>query len=405
MEVTCQKCNVVTNVEVGFELQSFACPNCQALYLYEKGQMKFDRKFDYLDDLNGMKVGMKGILKGTEYTIIGILVKKVYGGFYWREYTLADKAGKYIYLSEADGHWIILEEVEGDFDAKQHPVVKAYNGIEFDLYDYSEGEIATASGFLDFPVTKKKFHMTEYINPPYILSIEQLNEENTGFFGEHISKKAIAGAFPEAVMPSQTGIGLVQPPYVDFQKMLIIFCSVAILIFLSNWVIYMDRSEQKVLSEDVPFSNTEFISKSFELKGASAPLTVNVHSEVDNSWASVQIALVNDKTNEEVYANKDIEFYHGYSEGESWSEGDRSEKFNICGVTEGKYHLVVTPQKPVEDITNTAVSVNATWNNPSMWNVWMPILFMGILSVGGFILNRHTETKRWEDSNYSPYSE
>jgi hypothetical protein len=49
---------------------------------------------------------------------------------------------------------------------------------------------------------------------------------------------------------------------------------------------------------------------------------------VDNSWANVGLGLVNEKTNEIVYASKDIEEYHGYEDGENWSEGRRDESFN-----------------------------------------------------------------------------
>jgi hypothetical protein len=151
------------------------------------------------------------------------------------------------------------------------------------------------------------------------------------------------------------------------------------------------------------YNEKSFVSPSFVLEGGSAPLTISTRSDVDNSWANLQVALVNEKTNEEIYANKDIEYYHGYTDGENWTEGDTSEEFNICGVSEGKYHIVITPMKAPEDIANNFIKVNAVWNQPSMWNVWMPILFMGILTVGLYYLSIYFEQKRWTESNYSPY--
>lgn len=49
-------------------------------------------------------------------------------------------------------------------------------------------------------------------------------------------------------------------------------------------------------------------------------MTISLRSNVDNSWANAQIALINESTNEEIYANKDIEYYSGYTDGESWAK-------------------------------------------------------------------------------------
>jgi hypothetical protein len=70
-----------------------------------------------------------------------------------------------------------------------------------------------------------------------------------------------------------------------------------------------------------------------------------LYSNVDNSWANVELSLINEKTNETEYTSKDIEEYHGYEDGESWSEGSKNEEFNFCGVAPGKYHFTISAQK------------------------------------------------------------
>ena len=130
---------------------------------------------------------------------------------------------------------------------------------------------------------------------------------------------------------------------------------------------------------------------------ASAP------APVDNSWASVQIALINEKTGEEVYANKDIEYYHGYTDGESWSEGSNTEEFNLCGVSAGKYHLAISSSKDTADLNATYVAIKANWNAPSNRNVWFICILMGVITLGLFYLDRNFEIKRWSDSSYTPY--
>ena len=69
-----------------------------------------------------------------------------------------------------------------------------------------------------------------------------------------------------------------------------------------------------------------------------------MYSNVDNSWANVELSLVNEKTNETEYASKDIEQYHGYEGGKAGAK-EVEEEFNICGVAPGKYHFTISAQK------------------------------------------------------------
>jgi hypothetical protein len=175
-------------------------------------------------------------------------------------------------------------------------------------------------------------------------------------------------------------------------------CGFALLIIFTHWFMNLDRNEQVVLNTTIPFdqySTKDFVTPSFELKGSSAPMTISFHSNVDNSWANVQVALINEVTNEEIYANKDIEYYHGYTDGENWTEGDTNGDFNLCGIPSGKYHLAITPSKATEDMQNQSVEIKASWSSPSMRNVWMTFIFMIVFVVAAYYFERNFENKRW----------
>lgn len=407
MDVSCYQCNTITILEIGFEAKNFVCPNCQSLYLLDSNkEFRRQRSFNHKIAHVGLQIGQKGILKGVEYTVTGILTKKVYGAYYWNEYILNDNANNFVYLSESDGHWIFLKEITDKFDVSNHARFLTYEEIDMKLYDDTDAEIVTAQGFFDFIIPIKKIQTIEYINAPYMISIEKSEDTEVAFFGEHISVKEIRKGFPFFTLPSKTGTGIVQPFFMSVRNTAIVFCFVLGLIVLSNWVIYSDKEGKNVFYKDLTFdefNNKELVSPSFVLEGGSAPMSVSLSSGVDNSWANVQVALVNEKTNDEVYANKDIEYYHGYEDGESWTEGNPSEEFNICGVAAGKYHLVITPQKAPEDSQNNTLTINAIWDQPSSWNIWATIIFMGIVLIGLYYLNLNFEKTRWEDSSYSPY--
>lgn len=408
MRLTCYQCNTETDILVPFQVQQFACPNCYSTYTAtEKGDFTFLDKYKYEKSVGTLKPGQKGILKNEEYTVTGVIVKNYQHDFYWTEYVLTSAKGNYLYLSEANGHWIVLKEIPDDFVQKNFPKSIDYNDKSFRLYETTKPRIVAAAGFFDIELPNNQISMAEYVAPPYIISFERIGKERTAFFGEHISKRAIKRIFNvTADMPGSIGIGIVQPFFANVRQLALIMCSVTLLMLLTYLYVYQDKEEKIVFSDDISFSEysgKEYISPSFTLEGGASPLSIMVRSDVDNSWANAQIALVNEKTNEEVYANKDIEYYHGNTDGESWSEGDQSDDFSICGVGAGKYHLAITVSKAPEDINNAGVRVTATWNNASLWNVGMLVIIMLVIVLAVYFGELLYETKRWSDSPYSPY--
>jgi hypothetical protein len=409
MERYCPKCQNTTKAEgVSVDVLQFACPHCRSLISYERGaEGRVEKQFDEPTVKPVFQVGQKGTFDGIEYTVTGIVVKQVQKFYYWREYILTAEKDEQLYLSETDGHWILLRKIDDQYDVQGYPEEYTYDDMVLKIYDYDDPKTFMAEGFFDYDVTPKRQRMIEYINPPYIYSVEETdNNEKSVYFGEHISSRKVKKAFSANNLPSSIGVGIVQPFAINLRYMGIIFSAMAIQILVSHIFIYMDRTSTPVLSESLSFyeySGKDFVSKPFTLEGGSAPMAVKVSSNVDNSWAAVQVALVNENTKEEVYASKDIEYYHGYDGGESWSEGSTSETFNICGVSEGRYHFVVTPQRAPDNTTPGVLQISASWNQPTAWNMIIPIAIMLILFVAVYFFRAYFNQRRWADSSYSPY--
>lgn len=406
MHINCIKCGTSTSIENAIEVESFGCSSCKSLFSFINNELVFKKKYQYTSTVSLLKIGQKGIIEDVEYEVVGIIIKQTYQTYYSREYTLKGKDDSYRYLSESDGHWILLEEIPTDIDFSRNNKTLTHNGIHFNLYDRTGAVIVGAYGFFDTRIPVSNLKVIDYIKPPFIISTENFDNKKTSYFGKHIPKSKVKKAFGNPELPYQSGIGVVQPFLFNVSNTAIVFCSVAILILITQILVNQNRTETAILSKNFAFSDyvgKDYVSESFSLKGGSAPMTISIHSNVNNSWANAQVALVNEKTNEEEYATKDLEYYHGYEGGESWSEGSQGEKFNICGVAEGKYHLVITPQKQPEDYSNESLSVNVVWREPSMWNFFISVLVMGIVLVAFFFANKNFEQRRWEESDYSPF--
>ncbi|WP_396149590.1 DUF4178 domain-containing protein [Flavobacterium sp.] len=406
MEFTCTKCNNHTKIDTAIEVKNFGCPNCGSLFDFDEKGFRFSKKFDYNPITNLLKIGAKGVIDNETYEIVGLVIKRVHSIYYWREYTLMTTSGKVKYLSESDGHWILLEEVPESYDVSRKYKKLTHKEITYHLYEHTNSSIVRVHGFYEFEIPNKQFKIIEYINPPYVISIEQIKDNETTTFGRHITSKEIKKIFNSNEMPQKSGVGLVQPFLFNIYNTIIIFISFAILILTTFIIFNLSRTEQNVLNVSINFDeykSKEYISPSFELKGSPAPLIISANTSVDNSWANAQVSLVNESNNEEEYAQKDIEYYHGYSEGERWSEGSKRTTFNFCGVAKGKYHLVIVPSKQETDFYNQNMTINAVWNESSVWNFMFSLVSLAIIFILIFFLKKNFEQRRWENSDFTPY--
>jgi len=408
MELVCQECKTTTYLPLGFEVSYFSCPHCRHYFaIDDTGTMRHKGAFETANDRSCFALGAKANFDEMEYTLTGILTKKDTAGYFSNEYTLEGRDGSLLFLAEIDGHWIKLELCKTDIEISYRPNLLDFRGMEFRLYDRAETKIVSAKGFFDIPIHQHFTKITDYIKPPFILSIEEDQGVKEIYLGEHISPSAIKKAFQVNELPKKEGIGIVQPFMINMKNMALVFCAVFILmIFTQNYLRSISPTKQVLdtilLFTDYP-DNKEYISPPFTFEGGTAPLEISAQTNVDNSWASLQMVLVNEITNEEIYLNKDIEYYHGYSGGESWSEGSNSKNMVLGGIKAGRYHLTAAIQKAPEDQANNMMCIKVVWNPSSKWNlIWfffLMLTFWGII----YFIGVNFETRRWEDSKFSPY--
>lgn len=406
MENICAKCNNVSKVEVNFLYSTFGCPNCKAIFNKKENQLVYKEKKIHKLTTEVLPLGAKANINNDIYEVVGLIVKRSNSGFYWQEYTLMSNTGKVVYLSESLGHWILLSEIKDLVlsDIKRTEI--KYKEITYNIYDSANVKIVLIHGFFENEIPKL-VEVSDYINPPNIISIEKDKEIRTTIYhGEYFSSKTIKEIFKPNKIPSKSGYGLVQPFYFNIFNVLMTFLFFVFLIILTHLISNYDRTSQNVLDTTLYFDelkDKDFISPSFTLVGSSAPLKIEIGSKVDNSWANIQMVLVNENTNEELFAEKEIEYYHGVEGGESWSEGATQSTFYVCGVKQGKYHFVLTPSKQSEDQSNSHIRFLVQWNEPTYWNASICILFLVVIFVVIYSLNSNFENKRWEDSKYFNY--
>lgn len=358
MHYICPVCKKENNIHLSFSIEEYICQYCPNLIDVEKNISKKIVKKPTENVV--LEIGQKGILNNVEFTVISSIIRKYGTHIFWREYSLKDSSGNDLFLSESDGHWVILELIPAQKFVSISNSLGEYNGKKYRWYETTQCHIHSAAGFFEDKLNFKIATYKEFVNGTEMISREQSGSKTEYFKGKHISKNEIKKAFKIQNLPASSGIGIVQPFYIDMKQAINILCIAALLICTVQTYVYVSRTNDTVFQEKILFKNVEnkeLVSKSFTLAGGSAPLKVNVHTAVDNSWANVQLSLVNENTNESTYVSKDIERYSGVEGGERWSEGSDTEDFNICGVKPGTYHFAISAEKQkVVETSSSAVS-------------------------------------------------
>ncbi len=342
MQHTCSACKTVNSHVLDFNIEEFICSHCGALN--SKG--KTLRKIKQLES-GALKIGDRGVLDGNEWFVVAIVHRKYGSTIRWREYYLKDSKGQNSFLSENDGNFVLMYPTESKLDAFDG-IYCEFEGKKYRRYETTHCAIEAAVGFFEDDIFFGVAQYLEYVNGKNMVSHEIHGDRLENFTGKHIPRFMVKSAFNVDVMPQKLAVGIVEPYFIDTRQLLNIFSITALLMGLIYFHLTFQRKNQEVLNESISFTEIygrEFISKSFELKGASAPMVVNLHSNVDNSWANAEITLVNESTNEIMYTSQDIEKYSGVSDGERWSEGSTSKNLNLCGIPAGKYHFEIAAQK------------------------------------------------------------
>jgi hypothetical protein len=346
MEKICPKCNHPNHLDLELAIEQYVCSNCKALI--DAAENKFIKEISSCKYFTSLKIGQKGTIEKTEYTVVAIVIRKTGSGYQWAEYYLKDKHLNDAFLSESEGHWVFMKPLAQTFQTTKYSAT--YNDETYRKYEITQCSIASAQGFFEDSIKYGVASYSEYVRGNKMISYEHHGENSKYYLeGRHFPNSELKKAFKTFdFLPSKNGYGIVQPFFINTKQLINIFGVAAIIISLLQFYFYITRSNYEVYRDSIRFDavrDKELISKSFELKGASAPLEVKLYSNVNNSWANIELSLVNEKNNETEYASKDIEQYHGYEDGESWSEGSTNENFSICGVNPSKYHFAISAQK------------------------------------------------------------
>ncbi|RNL54048.1 DUF4178 domain-containing protein [Pedobacter jejuensis] len=415
------------------------CPVCkQSIVVYDLPKSEYivcDSCFSYLNIIDEhtsrlnkqltkpektpiLKLGSTANIQDTDFKLIAYLEKREAGTIYhWREYILTSLDKGYITISEFDGHWNLIGGKDFIVDFKEpisHGTTVGYKDVEYTLFNKYTPMVTAMLGEVDWDVVNEKVKATEYIAPPYMVVAENIDNAKDYYIAEYLEPETIAEIFgiDKNLLPERIGIGANQPSkYYDRWTSSLQMTGIAIvLVLLIHLLLGLLKPEKELLNNDflISHNNTQdvnefksFITPSFAVEDESSNISFEIASAVDNNWLETTIVLVNENDNRTWEVSKGIEYYHGYEEGESWSEGSTKESILLSEIPKGKYHLNVYPSSG--DINRNNLYIKAT-SNVTMWrNTLITIFLLCIYPAICWYIMRNFEKRRWNNSDYSPF--
>lgn len=418
--VNCKQCANTIIINHFNDCDFVVCSTCRAYLAHITGnEFQIKRTLDKFQFAPIIKLGAVGIIDEDEFKVLAYLEKREKGTSYkWREYILFNYNKGYATLSEFDGHWSIIKGKEFFPDLAEltdgHSASMRYLNSDFHLFNKYTPETIAAVGEFGEDILTHKIKAVEFVSSPFLLVKEKQGSKSDFYLGEYLEPKKIAEAFKIDVntFPNKVGIGAIQPSkYLDRWNSLFTITGLAIIgVLLMHLLIGYLKPEKELFYESFQLVHSQvngndviksFATPSFEVTDHSSNLEFYINSAVTDNWLEASMVLVNEQDNRTWEVSKGFEYYSGYEDGESWSEGDRYAEVMLSNIPKGKYHINIYPYSgdPNRDTLLMKVTANA-----SMWrNTLLTCLALCLYPTYCWYRMRNFEKKRWDNSNYSPF--
>jgi hypothetical protein len=189
---------------------------------------------------------------------------------------------------------------------------------------------------------------SDYVAPPFILSAEvDADKEVTWSLGRYVSGGEIWKSLSlPGTPPEPVGVFANQPsPFQGVTRSMwrnaALLAALAMLLWLAHLVSARGTESfaRNFVFDPRTAPEATLVTPVFELDGRPTAVQLDTTADLDNQWMFVGYALVNDETGQAFEVARDMSYYHGVDDGESWSEGSSRDTVELPSVPGGRYFL------------------------------------------------------------------
>ncbi len=407
--MNCPNCAGSLKLIAPDKTERVTCPSCNSLLDVNQGNLKFLHTLAKIENPFVLPIGAEGVFANdVKMNIIGVVVRSVTiegEKFFWHEYLLYNPSIGFRWLVHSDNHWNFVEPI----NAAEITVLgnkASYNGSTFKIFQDAPAVVEYVQGEFYWRVEQgETVRAVDYVNAPFMLSCEQTSSEINWSLGTYLTNAEVKKAFDVSDLPKPSNVAPNQP-FVGGFYIKWGFALLALLCFIALLMIPLGGLSSNVLSQQItlppmtnPAAPQTMFSQPFDLK-ANRNVKISASAPVNNSFADLDVDLINEQNNEVESINIPIEYYAGVEDGESWSEGGQMQDATISALPAGKYSLRVegTWQNFQQELP---VTVRVQQNVSRGINFWLSFFLLALLPVWGLIRKFIFESRRWQDSMFT----
>jgi hypothetical protein len=360
-------------------------------------------------------LGTRGTWKGAPWEVIGfqVVTISVEGTDYsWTEYVCFNPYRGFLYLSEYEGHWNVIEKLRRRPERESggaRPTVEL-NGTTYKHFQTATAFTTAALG--EFPwELRLGDHVVgrDFVAPPYILSAEASGNEVTWSLGTYTPPEVIQKAFglPTPLM-QPSGVFANQPnPHADLPMRVFGRFGIAVIALVAMLVLNVTLAGNRTVFERA-FTVTRAeeaqaaVTEPFELDGRTSSVAIDLESDVDNDWIFFVLSLINESTGETREITRQLSYYHGADSDGSWTEGAKRESMRIASVPAGRYFLRVQTEGGEPGKTAASYTLRVRRDAPHYLFYGLAIVALLLPVVLAVLPSASFESRRWAESDHAP---
>jgi len=294
-------------------------------------------------------LGDEGEILGVHQTIVGIVgVKTVIDreAYFWTNYQLYAPTHGYSWMTWNDGHLTHSRKVRDGTDHTQSTFLPKNEfsamGRSFKMFesydaiiDYIEGELTWV------PKIGDRVKVIDGIAPPHGFSLAMNDEEIETELQTYLNRKEVIESFGyHDDLPSPSGVHAIQPfepgaMHTSASSAAKYFLPIAAVGALG---LMLFGGGSTIAQTRIP-NTAAGGALSFEASNTSRLMSIEMSAPLRNQWSWYDMTLVHDESGEEVEFGSGLQYYSGYSGGESWSEGSQDATMRFKPPKTGKYTL------------------------------------------------------------------
>ena len=412
----CPSCGASVTLSTAGWGVTIACATCGAVLDAQDPNLRIlQRQQERIVVPPRIAMGTRGNWKGLPWDVVGcqqVTIRVDDTDYWWMEYVCFNPYHGFMYLTEYQGHWNVVEKLKRrpEADAGTKDAIQ-FNGLSFRHFQSAYAKTTFAIGEFPWEVNiGDTVRSHDYVSPPFLLSAESTEHETTWSLGTYTDPQAIGRAFNiGGNLRTPSGVFANQPnPHIASSgaiKRIFGFLFVALVVmFLANVV--MARKET-VYTGNFQYDKhqgdtTAFVTDPFELKGRASNVDVRIETDVDQDWMYLNLAFIEETTGQAIDVGRQVSYYSGRDSDGSWTEGSRNDHFRLGAVPSGKYILRVAPEGGDNPLRNVTYKLVVKRDVPQYLFYILAFFALLVPALLSYAPKASFEQRRWAESDHAP---